>query len=241
MAVLSQCFSYYCCMESLGKLPPTLRAPHGRRKRHSPNFLRGWTAANTGSSSNTNTRRAGRPRDRQRGQRLQRLFQCFSSFGRGAETRYSCCRGVPSVLFLCASEVVGAGGTGQRERAAAGEASPQWEAGDGGQQTARQAHRRKEHRKRVAERRCARWGDRWSRPRHCHRRTGSRDPSKGIRKETKRVSYATTVQPAPGQTQRREPGQQQYPPRSYHPPPTALQPVVESDALRGQASGPKRN
>src|ERR1019366_10527379 len=44
----------------------TLRAPHGRRKRHSPNFLRGWTAANTGSSSNTNTRRAGRPRDRQR-------------------------------------------------------------------------------------------------------------------------------------------------------------------------------
>src|SRR5664280_3178792 len=22
MAVLSQCFSYYCCMESLGKLPP---------------------------------------------------------------------------------------------------------------------------------------------------------------------------------------------------------------------------
>src|ERR1019366_3821238 len=48
----------------------TLRAPHGRRKRHSPNFLRGWTAANTGSSSNTNTRRAGRPRDRQRGQRV---------------------------------------------------------------------------------------------------------------------------------------------------------------------------
>src|ERR1035437_6361747 len=53
--------------------------------------------------------------------------------------------------------------------------------------------------------------------------------------------HAIRVQPTPGQTRRRGSGQRQYPPRSYHPPPTALRPAADPDALRAQASGPKRS
>src|ERR1039457_3856172 len=98
----------------------TLRAPHGRRKRHSPNFLRGWTAANTGSS-NTNTRRAGRPRDRQRGQRVSNDSSSVFLLLGGVRRPVTRVAGVCLLCCFCvlASEVVGAGGTGQRERAAA--------------------------------------------------------------------------------------------------------------------------
>src|ERR1035441_1760235 len=73
MVVLSQCFSYYCCMESLGKLPPIR---FGHHMADVSAILRIFSGAGrrriqaAASNTNTNTRRAGRPRDRQRGQRV---------------------------------------------------------------------------------------------------------------------------------------------------------------------------
>ena len=145
-------------------------ALHGKRKRHFSEFSSGAArgAANAGSSGNTNTRRTGRSRTGNAGNWLPQTLSVFFFFwGRGVETRCSCCR--PPTL--CA----GAASRNRRQRSGdaqrADEGSTQREACNGGQQTARQAHRSKGPEKALRSAVCERCGDRWSRPRYRHRHT----------------------------------------------------------------------
>src|ERR1035437_9890274 len=102
MAMLSQCFSYYCCMESLGKLPPKRFGHHmvnvsailrilfwGCQSR-GVNLGRG---GGSGCFARLGTEDASTQGERQR---RQRVFVDSSQFfllcGGFAETRCSCCR-----------------------------------------------------------------------------------------------------------------------------------------------------
>src|ERR1035437_1653536 len=103
MAMLSQCFSYYCCMESLGKLPPKRFGHHmvnvsailrilfwGCQSR-GVNLGRG--GGGSGVFARLGTEDASTQGERQRRQRvLVDSSQFFLLCGGFAETRCSCCR-----------------------------------------------------------------------------------------------------------------------------------------------------
>ena len=152
MASPFQYFGDQCCIESLGKLPPKGLGHYiVNVSAISPNSLLGLpgaTAANTGSS-NITTRRAGRPRTGNAGNGCPQSLSVFFFFGEGCED--------PLLLLP------GCGGRTQHT-----EGSQQ-------QRTTRRPTSSPEKRTResLAERRCGRWGDRWSGPRKRHRRTSS--------------------------------------------------------------------
>src|ERR1035437_8013888 len=180
MAMLSQCFSYYCCMESLGKLPPKRFGHHmvnvsailrilfwGCQSR-GVNLGRGGGGGRRGGGGGGGAAvvsPASGPKTPSTG--LCRLFPVLSSLWR-------VCRN-PLLLLPASHPVCWRGlaepAPGERERAAADKGSTQREASDGGQQTARQAHRSKGPEKALRSAVCERFGDRWSRPRYRHRHT----------------------------------------------------------------------
>jgi len=107
--MLSQCFSYYCCMESLGKLPPKRFGHHmvnvsailrilfwGCQSR-GVNLGRG---GGSGCFARLGTEDASTQGERQR---RQRVFVDSSQFfllcGGFAETRCFCCRGLPTSVL----------------------------------------------------------------------------------------------------------------------------------------------
>src|ERR1035437_4745008 len=98
---------------------------------------------------------------------FHRLFLCFSFLGEGGGDPLLLLPGpLPCVLARPRGTSARGTGTGCGRTKAA-----QREASDGGQQTARQAHRSKGPEKALRSAVCDRCGDRWSRPRYRHRHT----------------------------------------------------------------------
>src|ERR1035437_396583 len=102
MAMLSQCFSYYCCMESLGKLPPKRFGHHMVNVSAILRILfwgcqsRGVNRGRGGAGVVSPASGPKTPAHRESGNAGNGLPQTLSVFfffwGRGVETRCSCCR-----------------------------------------------------------------------------------------------------------------------------------------------------
>src|ERR1017187_467330 len=162
---------------------PTERpwALHGKRKRHFSEFSSEAARSDGGGIRAAATPTHGaqaRPGgaageastqgERQRRQRASTDSFCvFLFWGEGVETRCSCCRALYPVCWRGLAEPT----PEERKPAAAEEGSTQREACNGGQQTARQAHRSKGPEKALRSAVCERCGDRWSRPMYRHRHT----------------------------------------------------------------------
>src|ERR1035437_4758240 len=102
MAMLSQCFSYYCCMESLGKLPPKRFGHHMVNVSAILRILfwgcqsRGVNLGRGGAAVVSPASGPKTPAHRESGNAGNGLPQTLSVFfffwGTGVETRCSCCR-----------------------------------------------------------------------------------------------------------------------------------------------------
>src|ERR1035437_7256551 len=130
MAMLSQCFSYYCCMESLGKLPPK-RFGHHMVNVSAILRILFWgcqsRGVNLGRGGGQRLFRPPRDRRRQHTGRaatpatgFHRLFLCFSFLGGGVWRPVAPVAGLPPCLLARprGTDARGAGADSGRTKAA---------------------------------------------------------------------------------------------------------------------------